>query len=36
MSDVTPYHAINAVLAEWAEGLKRLLGKKIVGLYLSG
>jgi predicted nucleotidyltransferase len=36
MKDVTPYPAINTVLAEWAEGLKRLLGKKIVGLYLSG
>jgi hypothetical protein len=36
MNDVTPYPAINTVLIEWAEGLKRLLGKKIVGLYLSG
>ncbi len=36
MNDVTSYPAINTVLAEWAEGLKRLLGKKIVGLYLSG
>ena len=36
MNDVTPYPAINTVLTEWAEGLKRLLGKKIVGLYLSG
>jgi len=36
MDDVTPYPAINTVLTEWAEGLKRLLGKKIVGLYLSG
>jgi hypothetical protein len=36
MNDVTPYPAINTVLAEWAEGLKGLLGKKIVGLYLSG
>jgi aminoglycoside adenylyltransferase-like protein/nucleotidyltransferase-like protein len=36
MDDVTPHTAINAVLTEWAEGLKRLLGKKIVGLYLSG
>jgi predicted nucleotidyltransferase len=36
MSDVTPYPAINTMLAEWAEGLKGLLGKKIVGLYLSG
>jgi hypothetical protein len=24
------------VPTEWAQGLKRLLGKKIVGLYLSG
>src|SRR5262245_2582963 len=36
MIEVTPYPAINAVLSEWAEGLKHLLGKKIVGLYLSG
>ena len=36
MNDVTPYSAINTVLTEWVEGLKRLLGKKIVGLYLSG
>jgi hypothetical protein len=36
MNDVTPYPVINTVLAEWAEGLKRLLGKKIVGLDLSG
>src|SRR5215472_2148534 len=36
MKDITPYPAINAVLTEWAEGLERLLGKKIVGLYLSG
>ena len=36
MSDITPYPAINTVLTEWADGLKRLLGKKIVGLYLSG
>jgi len=36
VNDVTQYPAINSVLTEWAEGLKRLLGKKIVGLYLSG
>jgi hypothetical protein len=36
MKDATPYPAINTVLSEWAEGVKRLLGKKIVGLYLSG
>ena len=36
MNDVTPYPAINSVLTEWVEGLKGLLGKKIVGLYLSG
>lgn len=36
MKDVTPYPAINAVLREWVEGLKRLLGQEIVGLYLSG
>ena len=36
MKDLTPYPAINTVLTEWAEGLRRLLGKKIVGLYLSG
>ena len=36
MRDPTPYPAINDVLCEWVEGLKRLLGKKIVGLYLSG
>src|SRR5882672_443660 len=36
MKDVTPYPAINTVLAEWTEGLKRLLGEKLVGLYLSG
>lgn len=36
MKDATPYSEINTVLTEWADGLKRLLGKKIVGLYLSG
>ena len=36
MDNVTPYPAINSALAEWVEGLTRLLGKKIVGLYLSG
>ena len=36
MNDVTPYPTINTMLTEWAEGLKRLLGKGIVGLYLSG
>lgn len=36
MKDVTPYSAINGVLTEWVEGLKSLLGEKIVGLYLSG
>jgi hypothetical protein len=36
VNDVTPYPAINIVLAEWAEGLKRLLDDEIVGLYLSG
>src|SRR5215469_15523623 len=36
MHDVTPYPAINTVLTEWADGVKRLLGNKIVGLYLSG
>ncbi|PYX74993.1 MAG: hypothetical protein DMG78_05245 [Acidobacteria bacterium] len=36
MKDVTPYPTINTMLTEWAEGLKRLLGKAIVGLYLSG
>jgi hypothetical protein len=36
MNDVTPYPAINTVLTEWAEGLKRLLGEKTVGLYQSG
>jgi hypothetical protein len=36
MKDVTPYPAINALLGDWVEGVRRLLGKKIVGLYLSG
>ena len=36
MNEVTPYPAIDTMLTEWAEGLKRLLGKKIVGLYVSG
>jgi len=36
MNDVTPYSAINNMLTELVEGLNRLLGKKIVGLYLSG
>jgi len=36
MKDATPYPAINAVLSDWTEGVKRLLGKRIVGLYLSG
>jgi len=36
MTDATQYPAINAMLTEWVEGLRRLLGKNIVGLYLSG
>lgn len=36
MKDPTLYPEINTVLGEWVEGVKRLLGKKIVGLYLSG
>lgn len=36
MNNITQYPAINTVLTEWADGLNRLLGKKIVGLYLSG
>ena len=36
MKDVTSYPAINAMLTELAEGLKRWLGEKLVGLYLSG
>ena len=36
MKDPTPYPAINTVLCEWVEGVKRLFGRKIVGLYLSG
>jgi hypothetical protein len=36
MNEVTPHPAINTVLTEWAEGLEHFLGKKIVGLYLSG
>jgi predicted nucleotidyltransferase len=36
MKDVTPYPAINTMLTEWVEGVRRLLGKNIVGLYLSG
>lgn len=37
MKDATPYPAINTMLTEWVEGLKRSLGKNnIVGLYLSG
>ena len=36
MKDATPYPAINTMLTEWVEGLKRLLGRNIVGLYLSG
>jgi hypothetical protein len=36
VKDVTPYPAINTLLTEWVGGGKRLLGKNIVGLYLSG
>src|SRR5437899_6678348 len=36
MKDATPYPAINIMLTEWVEGVKRLLGKNIVVLYLSG
>jgi len=36
MKHATPYSEINSVLTEWADGLKRRLGEKIVGLYLSG
>lgn len=34
--NITPYPAVNTVLTEWVDGLKGLLDKKIVGLYLSG
>lgn len=36
MKAATAYPAINAMLTEWIEGVKRLLGKNVVGLYLSG
>jgi len=36
MKDATPYPEINAVLSEWVDGLIRLLGQKVVGVYLSG
>ena len=36
VNDVTSYRAINTLLSQWVEGLKRLLGPEIVGLYLSG
>jgi hypothetical protein len=36
MNDATSHPAINTVLSEWKQGLKSLLGKKLVGLYLSG
>ena len=36
MKDATAYPAINTMLTEWAEGVKRLLGENSVGLYLSG
>jgi hypothetical protein len=36
MKDATPYPAINAMLSEWVEAVRCLLGKNIVGLYLSG
>lgn len=36
MQYATPYPAINTFLSEWVEGVKRLLGGKVVGLYLSG
>ena len=36
MRDPTPYPSINGALCDWVEGVKSLLGNKIVGLYLSG
>jgi len=36
LDDVTPYPAINALLVEWVEGVRHLLGDKVVGLYLTG
>jgi len=36
MNYVTPYPKVNTTLTEWVEGLKRLLGNEVVGLYLSG
>jgi hypothetical protein len=36
MKNITPYPAINTVLREWVEGVKRVLGINVVGLYLSG
>jgi len=36
MKDPTPYPAINTVLCEWVVGVKHLIGRKVVGLYLSG
>jgi hypothetical protein len=32
----TPYQRINVLLAEWVDGVKRILGEKVIGLYLTG
>ena len=35
-SQPTPYLDINALLSEWTEGVRHMLGDNVVGLYLSG
>jgi hypothetical protein len=36
LENLTPYRDINTLLREWVDGVKRLLGDKVIGLYLAG
>lgn len=36
ISSLTPYPSVNTLLEEWVIGVRRVLGEKVVGLYLTG
>src|SRR5271166_3046323 len=36
LKTLTPYDVINTLLADWVQGVKHILGNKVIGLYLSG
>jgi hypothetical protein len=36
LTTLTPYGVINTLLADWVQGVKHILGNKVIGLYLTG